>query len=100
MKQRMMTLLFVIGIFLVIDYYVFQAVLTVSRDWSEGWKNGIRYGFWIPTVLSIGALAWWFVLGDPYKVSATTRTLMFTGLAALYFSKLFAVLVLFVDDIQ
>ncbi|HEY3406277.1 MAG TPA: metallophosphoesterase [Ohtaekwangia sp.] len=96
----MMTLFFVIGIFLLIDYYVFQAVLTVSQDWSEGWRKAARYGFWIPTILSIGILFWWLIIGDPYKLSATTRTMIFTGLAATYFSKFFAVLVLFVDDAQ
>jgi len=100
MKQRMITLLFVIGLFLLIDYYVFQAVLTVSQHWSDTWRNAIRYGFWVPSILSVGVLLWWFLIGDPYKVSATTRTLIFTGLAAMYFSKFFAVLVLFVDDLQ
>jgi uncharacterized protein len=99
MKQRIMTLVLFFTLFLLIDYYVFQAVLTVSREWTPFWKNGIRYGFWLPTAFAGIALVWW-LFADPYKYSATVRTLIFTGLAGAYISKLFAVLVLFVDDIQ
>jgi predicted MPP superfamily phosphohydrolase len=86
-------------IFLVIDYYVFQGVLVVSRNWSQTWKAIARYGFWVPTILSIGALLWW-AFADPYKVSHNFRAWIITGLVATYFSKVFAVLFLFVDDLQ
>lgn len=85
-------------LFLVIDYYVFQAVLVVTKNLSPFWKNVFRYGFWVPTAVSLLALAWW-ALADPYRYGATVRSLMITGLAALYISKLFGVLVLFIDDI-
>jgi predicted MPP superfamily phosphohydrolase len=94
-----MTLLTFAIIFLVIDYYVFQGVLVVSRNWGQAWKNIARYGFWIPTVLSIAALMWW-AFADPYKGSHNFRAWIITGLVATYFSKVFAVLFLFVDDVQ
>lgn len=94
-----MTLVTFAIIFLVIDYYVFQGVLVVSRNWSQTWKAIARYGFWVPTILSIGALLWW-AFADPYKVSHNFRAWIITGLVATYFSKVFAVLFLFVDDLQ
>ncbi len=94
-----MTILTFAIIFLVIDYYVFQGVLVVSRNWGQTWKNIARYGFWIPTILSIGALLWW-AFADPYKYSHNFRAWIITGLVATYFSKIFAVLFLFVDDLQ
>lgn len=94
-----MTLLFFGVLFLLIDSYVFQAILTVSKGWSPGWKAAIRYGFWVPTVLSMAALLWW-TFADPYKISGSVRTWMITGLVGIYFSKLFAVIVLLVDDLQ
>jgi uncharacterized protein len=94
-----MTLLTFAFIFLVIDYYVFQGVLVVSRNWGQTWKNIARYGFWVPTILSIAALFWW-AFADPYKVSHNFRAWIITGLVATYFSKIFAVLFLFVDDVQ
>jgi hypothetical protein len=95
----MMTLIILSLFFLVVDYYVFQAVTTVSKNWSAPWKQIFQYGFWIPTILSIAAILWWF-LGDPYKWSAGVRTWVITGLFATYFSKLFAIVVLFTEDIS
>lgn len=94
----MTTLIFFTLLFLVIDYYVFQAVKTVSDDWTPIWKNIARTTFWIPTIASFVALLWW-TFGDPYGVSATTRNWIITGLIATYFSKIFAVVFLFIDDL-
>jgi uncharacterized protein len=90
--------LIVIGILLIIDYYVFQAVLLITRDWTTAWKQVVRYGFWLPTVVAIGAIAF-YNLGDPYRLSHNTRTFLITGIFAVYISKVFAVIVLFIDDI-
>lgn len=94
----MTTMIFFALVFLVIDYYVFQAVLVVSADWAPLWRNIFRIGFWVPTVLSLAALLWW-TFGDMYLMTATTRSLILTGLVATYLSKMFAVVFLFIDDI-
>lgn len=94
-----MTLFIFITLFLLIDIYVFQAILNVSKNWPAGWKNLIRYGFWVPTALCIGALVWWMA-ADPYKVGAGLRNWILTGLFATYFSKLFGVFFLLIDDGQ
>jgi predicted MPP superfamily phosphohydrolase len=99
MKPRIMTFLLFILLFLLVDYYLFQAVVTVSKDWSSGWKNSMRYGFWVPTVLSILALAWWS-FGDPYRYSTGLRNWVVTALVATYFSKTFGIAVVFIDDLQ
>ncbi|WP_276369906.1 metallophosphoesterase [Chryseolinea sp. H1M3-3] len=95
----MITLVILTLFFLIVDYYVFQAVLTVSQNWSTPWKYLFRYGFWVPTLISIVVLLGWFV-GDPYKWSATVKTWVITYLFAIYFSKLFAVIVLFAEDMS
>lgn len=94
-----MTLLLFIIVFLLIDIYVFQAVLNVSKDWPATWKAVMRYSFWIPTLLSIAALAWW-TFADPYTISSGMRNWILTGLFATYFSKLFGVFFLLIDDGQ
>lgn len=94
-----MTLLSFTLIFLLIDYYVFQGVLVITQKWSDSWRSVARFGFWVPTVIGILALAWW-TLGDPYKYGPSFRTWMMTGLVVIYFSKIFAVVVLFIDDLQ
>jgi len=99
MKYRIMTFLFFVLAFLLIDIYVFQAVLNVSKDWPAAWKSFVRYGFWIPTILCIAAMSWW-MFGDPYKISSGMRNWILTGLFATYFSKLFGVFFLLIDDGQ
>jgi uncharacterized protein len=91
--------LIVIAVLLVVDLYVYQAVVTVSRNWAHVWKVVVRYGFWIPTILALSAILY-YVLGDPYKLSHTTRSLILTGIFAVYISKLFGVVVLVIDDLQ
>lgn len=86
-------------LFLAIDYYVFQAVLMVSKNWSEIWKNGFRYIFWIPTLLCVLALLWW-AFDNPYTYSANFRNWVITGIVTVYFSKIFAVVFLFAEDLQ
>lgn len=93
-----MTTIFFVFLFLVIDYYVYQAILVATGSLSPSWKQGLRMAFWIPTVVAFAALAWW-MFGDPYRHSPAARTWIMTGLFALYFSKIFGVAILFVDDL-
>lgn len=94
-----MTLFVFVLLLLTIDYYFFQGVLAASKNWTPLWKGIIRYGFWIPTVLSIMALLWW-TFDDPYRYSANFRNWIITGIVATYFSKIVGILFLFVDDLQ
>ena len=94
-----MVLFLFILFFLLIDWYFFQGILVVSKNWTAGWKSGVRIGFWVPTVLCILAICWWS-FGDPYRVSANARNFIVTGIVATYFSKIIGLLVLFVDDLQ
>lgn len=94
-----MTFLLFVAFFLVVDIYLFQAVLAVSQDWSPFWKKVLRYGFWVPTVLCIAALSWW-MFADPYRISSGMRNWILTGLFATYFSKTLGILFVFADDIQ
>ena len=99
MPARIMTFLFFLIAFLLIDLYVFQAVLNVSKSWPSPWKGVSRYSFWVPTILCVAALCWW-TFSDPYKISAGMRNWILTGLFATYFSKLFGVVFLLIDDGQ
>ena len=94
-----MTFVFFVVFFLLVDLYLFQAVLSVSQDWSPAWKKVIRYGFWVPTVLCIAAMSWW-MFADPYRVTSGMRNWILTGLFATYFSKTFGILFVFADDLQ
>ena len=84
--------------FLLIDYYFYQAIVVVSKSWSPGARAAIRYGFWVPTILSLAALVWW-TFANPYSVNTTVRNLILTALFALYFSKILGIIFVFIDDI-
>lgn len=93
-----MTTVFIALLFLVIDYYVYQAILVATASMAPAWKQGLRLAFWVPTALALVALGWW-MFGDPYRYSPAVRNWVATGLFALYFSKIFGVIVLIIDDI-
>lgn len=63
------------------------------------WKALLRYGYWIPSFLCFIAMFWW-TFADPYSISAGMRNWLITGLFATYFSKLFGVIFLLIDDGQ
>jgi predicted MPP superfamily phosphohydrolase len=99
MQPRIMTLLLFVLFFLLIDYYLFQAVLAVSDQMSPVWKKVVRFGFWIPTLICISALFWW-TFGDPYRITSGVRNWILTVLFATYFSKIFGLVFVFTDDLQ
>lgn len=86
-------------VFLLIDWYVFQAVLNVSKAWTPLWKNAARYGYWVPTLVASVGLIWW-AFANPYSGIDRLRMYVLMGSVILYFSKLFAVVFLLIDDLQ
>ncbi|WKZ61699.1 MAG: metallophosphoesterase [Cyclobacteriaceae bacterium] len=96
---KLMTLFILLGVLALVDFYVYQAVLTVSKDWTSGWKAFARYGFWVFTAITFIAILW-YAYGDPYKYGSQLRNMVLTGIFMVYFSKLFGVLFLLMDDIQ
>lgn len=94
--MSVVVLLIVLGL---IDYYLFQAVVAVSRNWSPLWKAIVRYGFWIPTIISLGGLLW-YNLADPYAINQNVWRWLRTFIFGTYLSKFFGVIFVFVDDLQ
>jgi predicted MPP superfamily phosphohydrolase len=94
-----MNIVVLLIIFGLIDFYLFQAVLAVSKSWSPLWKSILRYGFWIPTIISVGALLW-YNLSDPYKINRDVWIWFRTFMFGTYFSKTIGILFVFVDDLQ
>lgn len=99
MYPRMITFLFFVVLILLIDYYLFQAIITVSKNWSATPKSVVRFGFWIPTLLSLAALLWWN-FGNPDWIGVQGRNWVRIVLVGVYLSKFFGVLVVFIDDLQ
>jgi len=94
-----MTLFIILAVLLLIDAYVFQAVSTISKGWTPGWKAFAWYGYWIFTGLTLTAVLW-YANGDPNRDGPQLRNLVLTGIIIIYFSKFFALLFVLVDDVQ
>ncbi|MVM39872.1 metallophosphoesterase [Spirosoma sp. HMF3257] len=86
------------AILLLIDWYVFQAVKTLSRSASESTQRIIAIAFWGFTALSL-LLYIIMQLLPPDSISRNTRTFLWAAIAIPYFSKIFAVLIILIDDI-
>ena len=83
---------------LLIDWYVWQAVKTVSRSATESTQRVIAIVYWGFTVASLLLyVAMQFL--PPDTLGKNTRTFLWAGIAIPYFSKIFAVLIIFIDDL-
>lgn len=96
--NKIITVLIFALILVAIDFYVFQAIKTVVANWREEVKRGIDFAFWGLTVVSIISL-FIYNFADPEKVGRLWRNFIVVLLFVNYFSKMFAVLVLFIDDL-
>ncbi|MBS1579822.1 MAG: metallophosphoesterase [Bacteroidetes bacterium] len=91
--------LIIAGIMLLIDFYVFQVIKSVSQNTSEKTKLIITIVYW---VISITALA--LLVSFPYiqyfQTSKNFRNYVFAIIAGLFFAKLLASVVFLIDDIR
>jgi uncharacterized protein len=91
--------LFLIGIMILLDFYVFQALKVVSQSAEPKTKSIIYFIYW---ALSILALLTFLIL--PYlnfdNYPKTVRSVVFAFIVALFFGKLITAIFLLVDDIR
>lgn len=96
MESRILNLLLVTGILLLIDFYVYQAVKTSVQYSTERKRLYILRGYWFIVLLTISGL----FAGIFLSIGRGLRTIIFVWFFIHYFSKLFAVPFLFIDDIR
>ncbi|MBL6445253.1 metallophosphoesterase [Fulvivirga sp. 29W222] len=93
--------LLVLGTFVVlflIDWYVYNGILTLVRNSTLFTRNVIRYSYWGITFVTFSVI-FFYNFGNPDWFKGQSRSLIFTGIFINYFSKMFAVLFLFSDDL-
>lgn len=85
-------------IFLLIDFYVFQAVRVASHSLSPTLQRGIHWIYWSITVITLlGFFVYHFV--NPDSLGRIPRTFIMVGIFINYFSKLFVIFFLLIDDL-
>ena len=86
-------------VFLLIDYYAFQAIKTLTSNQSEGFQSGIKISYFSVTSLVIAAILI-YNFGSPDGIAKHARTALMSFVFINVLAKLFLGLFVFVDDIQ
>lgn len=93
------TLFFIAAIMVLLDFYVYQAIKTVTQPLSERVRMYIHVGFWLISVLTLfSLLAFPFV--PALQQSKLFRNYVFAILAGLFIAKLIAATIFLVDDFR
>lgn len=96
MENRILTLALVSVILLLIDYYVYQAVKSSLEQVSEKKKRWIFRGYWLVVIFTLAGM----FMGIFLSIGRLARTIIFVWFFIHYFSKLFAIPFLFIDDMR
>lgn len=87
-----------IGVFLLIDLYVFQALKFLVRSSSEATQRTVTWCYWGFSALSIGTYLALQLL-PPDSIGRVTRTMLWAAILIAYFSKFITIIFLFIGDI-
>jgi predicted MPP superfamily phosphohydrolase len=96
---KLMSIFLLLFVLFLIDLYAYQAIVTVTKGLSQDSRNLVRIGYWILTAVVFGAILWYYY-GNPYKYGSQLRNLVLVGIFITYFSKVFGLLFIVMDDIQ
>lgn len=96
--NRMTFITIVALLFFMMDWYVFQAVRSVIDELSGSWRKVIYILYWAITIISISGFLY-YNLGGKTEMSRDMRTIIFSFIFVNYFSKIFGVVFLMIDDV-
>jgi len=88
-----------IGFMILLDFYIFQSVKTVSAPAGSRTRSILYYSYWVISVASIVTLLILPYLHFEHQAKVV-RTTLFAIIAGLFFSKLIAAVFFLVDDIR
>ncbi len=86
------------AILLLIDWYVWQAVKVSFQHTSSQVQQIVKYVFWGLTTITLAGM-WAYNFVNPDLLGKNLRTIIMVGVFITYFSKVFAVLIIFIDDL-
>ncbi|MEY5047903.1 MAG: hypothetical protein RLZZ175_1262 [Bacteroidota bacterium] len=98
MPNKLIIVPLVLFIFALIDWYVFQGIRSVTNHFKPENQLLLSRIYWSVTVLTFAAFLFYH-FGNPYLFGRTFRNFLLVGVFINYFSKIFVVLFLFIDDI-
>ena len=86
-------------VFLLVDYYAFQAIKTITANQSEGVRKGIKIIYFTISYLVVLAILI-YNFGNPDGIAKHARTVLMSFVFINILAKLFLGLFVFIDDIQ
>lgn len=81
-----------------VDLYIYQGIAQLMRNLSGTWQQVIRWGYWGLSVAIFGIILL-YNFGDPDLWKGNARSITFSVIFIVYFSKVFGGLILVVDDL-
>lgn len=84
--------------FIIIDLYIYQAIKVTISGFSSPWRKGLVVGFWALTVFSVVSVLLINTMASDFFPENLKRMIV-VGIVMLYFSKVFGVIALLLDDI-
>lgn len=96
--NKILVVLALAAVFVFVDWYVYQGIALLIRNSTAWFRNGVKYAYWGLTVVTLATVII-YNFGSPEWFKGQSRGLIFTGIFINYFSKFFAILFLFSDDL-
>lgn len=97
--NRLPAILITIGLFFLLDLYVFQAVKTLTRGSTLETRRLIHGIYWAIPIVSLTVWVVTQFILPPDSLSRMTRQFIWTGLLIPYFAKFFALFFVLIDDV-
>jgi hypothetical protein len=98
MYNKLIIIPLIAFIFLLIDWYVFQAIRVAFQDASYTTRRVISTIYWTITAITLGGF-FLYHFTNPDSLSRLFRSFILVGIFMNYFAKVFIILFLFIDDL-
>ncbi len=96
--NKLIVIPIVTAVLLLIDWYVWQAIKVAVSSTSSTTQITIKYFFWGITAITILGM-WLYNFTNPDFLGKNLRTIIMVGVFMSYFSKIFAIIFILIDDI-
>ncbi|GAB4239755.1 MAG: metallophosphoesterase [Ekhidna sp.] len=96
--SRIYFTVFLVSVYLALDFYVFVAIRSTIEGLSTSWKRGILISYWVLSIVSLGGVLMYRQI-DP-KQFKDLRLYITTGFFVLFVGKLFTSIILLAEDLR
>lgn len=96
--NKIFVIMILLLVLLFVDWYIYQAIALLSKGTGESTFRVIKFVYWGLTFITF-SLILLYNFGRPDWFEGQTRSLVLTGIFINYFSKVFGILFLLIEDV-